>query len=312
MADIRPLPYEILWNVYDNQPITDVNFKWEAASNTLSLVLFIFIHSFCKHRNFSLAIEFMWTHAFLPNKVYRGIKLKEVEGMKAQYEAYCLHILRNECSVMMLSEDYTQIRAVVLLEWMTEEWHSWWEYHHNLYIVEPNSFFFLFARTYLPSVVPKGLFQELIRLKKDLMVQTKKQNEWEKLDSLMVLEIGFQQYMYDDDLFQLCIFDVFAAVAQHMEMPRVCFIALTKQEQTIAEQAMYDEYSRSIYSIYKVNNKRPFDVLRDLNEMHAVNFLLPLEPILFYKFMPGFEKFHEALEAHERKEREEEMGRNAD
>lgn len=98
-----------------------------------TLLGIIRIHSFTisfhlspsSHRNFSLAIEFMWTHAFLPNRVYGGIKLQDVEGMKAQYEAYCLHILRNECSVMVLSEDYTQIRAVVLLEWMTEEWHSW-------------------------------------------------------------------------------------------------------------------------------------------------------------------------------------------
>lgn len=160
--------------------------------------------------------------------------------------------------------------------------------------------------------MPKGLFQELIRLKKDLMVQTKKQENWETLDSLMVLEVGFQKYMYDDIPFQICMFDVFAAVAEHMKMPRVCFIALTKNEQLIAEMAEYEEYSRSIYSIYKVGNKRPFDVLRDLNEMHAVNFLWMLSPILFYKFMPGFEKFHEALEAQERKEREEEMARNAD
>jgi len=27
----------------------------------------------------------------------------------------------------MISEDETQIRAVGLLEWMTEEWHSWYD-----------------------------------------------------------------------------------------------------------------------------------------------------------------------------------------
>lgn len=169
-----------------------------------------------------------------------------------------------------------------------------------------------FSRTYLPSVVPKGLFQELIRLKKDLMIQTKIKYKWQTLDSLMVLEMGLQSYMYNDIDFQLCIFDVFAAVAQHMHMPRVCIIALTVKEQLAAANADYDEFEKSIYSIYKVNNKRPFDALRDLNEMHALNYLLPLAPILFYKFMPGFEKFHEALEAQERKEREEEMARNAD
>lgn len=67
----------------------------------------------------------MWNNAFLPNIVYKGINLHDVENIKEQYENYCLHILRNECSVMLLSEDFMQIRAVVLLEWMTEEWHSW-------------------------------------------------------------------------------------------------------------------------------------------------------------------------------------------
>lgn len=144
------------------------------------------------------------------------------------------------------------------------------------------------------------------------MVQTKIQNEWETLDSLMVLEMGLPVHLYDDPNFQTCIFDVFASVAQHMHMPRVCFIALTVREQVAAELAEFDEYSRSIYSIYKVGRQRPFDVLRDLDEMYAVNFMLPLGPILYYKLMPGFEKFHDALEAQERKEREEAMGRQSE
>lgn len=144
------------------------------------------------------------------------------------------------------------------------------------------------------------------------MIQTKIAQKWQTLDSLMVLEMGLQSYMYDDNDFLNCIFDVFAAVAQHMKMPNVCIIALTVKEQRAAEEALYDEHGKSIYSIYKVNNKRPFDVLRDFNEMHALNYLLTLEPILYYKLMPGFEKFHDALEAQERKEREEEMARNAD
>lgn len=161
-------------------------------------------------------------------------------------------------------------------------------------------------------MVPNGLFQELIRLKKDLMVQTKLQDEWETLDSLMVLEIGYPSHLYYDPNFQICMFDVFASVAQHMHMPRVCFIALTVREQLAAESADFEEYSKSIYSIYKVGRQRPFDVLRDLDEMYAVNFMLPLSPILYYKLMPGFEKFHEALEAQEQKEREEAMGRQSE
>ncbi|KAH8411911.1 hypothetical protein KR222_002116 [Zaprionus bogoriensis] len=273
MTDLRPLQYDIKWDVYEGMPITDINFK--------QLVLFRF------YRNYSLVIDFMWQYGFMNNIVYEGVGLHEMEEMKEIYSNYCLHILRNECSVMMLSQDETQVIAVALLEWMTEE-------------------------IYLPSVVPNGLFQELILLRKGLMYRTKEQQEWEKIDSLMVLELGFTQEMYEDQNLQICMFDVFGAVAQHMHMPRICFIALTVREQMAAELAEFEEYGRSIYSIYKVGNQRPFDVLRDLDEMYAVLFVLALEPILFYRDMPGFEVFHAILDAQERKQREEEMARNTE
>ncbi|XP_062142231.1 uncharacterized protein LOC133850209 isoform X1 [Drosophila sulfurigaster albostrigata] len=265
MSDVRPLQYDIKWDVWEDMPITDIHFK-----------------------NYSLVIEFMWTKSFLQNIVYKGVGLHEEEGMKEIFSNYCMHILRNECSVMMLSKDETQIVAVALLEWMTDEWHSW--------IV-------------LPSTVPKGLFQEFIHLKKDLMQHTKIAMELDNFDSLTVHEVAFPDALYTDIDFQICMFDVFGSVAQHMHMPRVCFIALTTREQNAADLAEYAEYGRSIYSIYKVGNKRPFDVLRDLDEMYALLFLLPLDPILYYQDMPGFEGFHEALRAKERKEREEELMR---
>lgn len=133
--------------------------------------------------------------------------------------------------------------------------------------------------------------------------------ELDNFDSLMVHEVGFPEDLFDNTDFQICIFDVFGAVAQHMHMPRVVFIALTTSEQDAAENAEYAEYGRSIYSIYKVGNQRPFDILRDLDEMYALLFMLPLDPIVEFEDMPGFEAFHEALKAQQRKEREEELMR---
>ncbi|KAH8376701.1 hypothetical protein KR093_000919, partial [Drosophila rubida] len=237
---------------------------------------------------YNLVIEFMWKNSFLQNVVYKGIHLHEVEGMKENYASYCMHILRNECSVMMLTKDETQIVAVALIEWMTEEWHSW---------------------ILLPSTVTKGLFQEFILLKKELVHNTKIAMGLECFDALTVHEVGFPDDLYTNMDFQICIFDVFGSVAQHMHMPRVCFIALTTREQDAADLAEYADYGRSIYSIYKVGNKRPFDILRDLDEMYALIYLLPLDPIIHYLNMPGFEKFHEALRAKEQKEREEELMR---
>jgi len=157
--------------------------------------------------------------------------------------------------------------------------------------------------------VAKGLFQELIFLKVDLMLSTKRNLQLDNFDCLMVHEVGFPEHLYTNHDFQICIFDVFGSVAQHMHMPRVCFVALSVKEQYAAELAEFSECGRSIYSIYKVGNQRPFDVLRDLDEMYALLFMLPIDPILVYELMPGFEKFHEALKAQERKEREEELMR---
>lgn len=67
----------------------------------------------------------MWKNSFQQNIVYRGVGLTNLEGMKEVYTDYCMHILRNECSVMMMNQEETQIVAVALLEWMTDDWHSW-------------------------------------------------------------------------------------------------------------------------------------------------------------------------------------------
>ncbi|XP_034473226.1 uncharacterized protein LOC117780706 [Drosophila innubila] len=265
MDDVRPLQYDIKWDVWEGMPITDIHFK-----------------------NYNIVIDFMWKNSFLQNIVFKGVGLHEMDGMKEIYTDYCMHILRNECSVMMMNREETQIVAVALLEWMTDEWHSW---------------------IFLPSTVSKGLFQELILLKKELMKNVKLSLELDNFDCLMVHEVGFPEDLFSNNDFQICIFDVFGAVAQHMHMPRVCFIALTMREQFAAEMAEYAEYGRSIYSIYKVGSQRPFDVLRDLDEMYALLFMLPLDPILIYENMPGFEAFQEALKAKERKEREEELMR---
>ncbi|XP_030241250.1 uncharacterized protein LOC115563036 [Drosophila navojoa] len=263
MGDVRPLQYDIKWDTWNDMPITDIHFK-----------------------NYELAIEFMWENSFLQSIVFEGLGLHDLTEMKPIYHDYCMHILRNECSVMMLDETETKILAVALLEWMTDAWHSW---------------------VFLPAFVGKGLFQRLIELKGDLMAATKRSLQMETFDSLMVHEIGFPADLYEDQDFQMCIYDVFGMVAQHMHMPRVCFIALTTKDQYTAELADYMEIGRSIYSIYKVDNNRPFDCLRDLDEMYALLYMLPLTPIRNYLEWPGFEAFHEALLAQERREREEEL-----
>lgn len=78
------------------------------------------------NRNYELAIEFMWENSFLQSIVYEGLGLHDLMEMKPIYHEYCMHILRNECSVMMLDETETKILAVALLEWMTDAWHSWY------------------------------------------------------------------------------------------------------------------------------------------------------------------------------------------
>ncbi|XP_030556559.1 uncharacterized protein LOC115759700 [Drosophila novamexicana] len=266
MDDVRPLQYDIKWDEWEGKPITDINFK-----------------------HYGIVIEFMWENSFLQSIVYEGLGLHELAEMKGIYTDYCRHILRNECSVMMMNESETRIEAVALLEWMTEAWHSW---------------------VFLPSFVAKGHFQKLIDLKEQLMADTKKSLNMDNLDCLMVHEIGFPNNLYGDQDFAICMFDVFGMVAQHMHMPRVCFIALTSKDQYEAELAEYSELGRSIYSIYKAEgNKRPFDCLRDLDEMYALLYVLPLDPIVHYMEWPGFEAFHAALKAKELKEKEEEQMR---
>ncbi|EDW37299.1 GL25609 [Drosophila persimilis] len=253
MDDIRTLKYEIKWDEYEGMPVTDINFK-----------------------HYDLVIDFMWENSFLKSMVFEGLGLFEVEGMRQIYSNYVRHILQNECSVMMLSADETEIKAVGLLEWMTEEWHSW---------------------VFLPSSIPKCLFKQVIMMKQELVAATKENLGLAVYDSLTVHEIGFPDDLCFNRDFLLCMFDTFGAVAQHMHMPRVCFIALSTVEQAAASVVEYDEIGRTIYSIYKVGSSRPFDILRELDEMYALIFELPVSPIVHYMDMPGFEAFHEALAA---------------
>ncbi|KAH8251226.1 hypothetical protein KR032_003705 [Drosophila birchii] len=257
MDDTRTLRYEIKWDEFEGMLITDINSYYD------------------------MVIEFMWNNSFLKSLVFESLGLFSLPDMKETYYNYVLHILRNECSVMMISEDEKQIRAVGLLEWMTEEWHSW---------------------VFFPSSMPRNLFQQIILMKKELIDATKVNLGISTYDSLMIHEIAFPDELYFNKDFLMTMFDVFASVAQHMHMPRVSFIALSTVDQEAASLIEYDEIGRTIYSIYKVGNTRPFDILRELDEMYALFFELPLPPILKYLDMPGFEEFHEALDARLAKE----------
>ncbi|XP_020810628.1 uncharacterized protein LOC110185950 [Drosophila serrata] len=258
MDDTRTLKYTIKWDEFEGMLITDINFKY-----------------------YDMVIEFMWTQSFLKSLVFESLGLFNLPDMKETYSKYVLHILRNECSVMMISEDEKQIKAVGLLEWMTEEWHSW---------------------VFFPSSMPRNLFQQIIMMKKELIDATKENLGISTYDALMVHEIAFPDELYFNKDFLMVMFDAFASVAQHMHMPRVSFIALSTADQEAASLIEYDEIGRTIYSIYKVGNTRPFDILRELDEMYALLFELPLPPLLKYVDMPGFEEFHEALDARLAKE----------
>nr|XP_036678624.1 uncharacterized protein LOC108010824 isoform X1 [Drosophila suzukii] len=258
MDDIRTLRFDIQWDVFEGMQIVDINSKY-----------------------YDMVIEFMWSQSFLKSLVYESLGLFDLPDMKETYSKYVRHILQNECSVMMISEDETQIRAVGLLEWMTEEWHSW---------------------VFFPSSLPRNLFQQIIMMKKKLIDATKKNLGITTYDSLIVHEIAFPDELYFNRDFLMTIFDVFGYVAQHMHMPRVSFIALSSVDQEATSMIEYDEIGRTIYSIYKVGNTRPFDILRELDEMYALLYELPVTPILKYVDMPGFEEFHEALDARLAKE----------
>ncbi|EDV59136.2 uncharacterized protein LOC6542558 isoform X2 [Drosophila erecta] len=258
MEDVRTLRYDIQWEVFEGMQIVDINSKY-----------------------YDMVIEFMWSQSFLKSLVYESLGLFDLPNMKETYSWYVRHILRNECSVMMISEDETQIRAVGLLEWMTEEWHSW---------------------VFFPSSLPRNLFQQIIMMKKELIDATKASLGVSTYDALFVHEIAFPDELYFNQDFLATIFDVFGFVAQHMHMPRVHFIALSSVDQEAASLIEYEEVGRTIYSIYKVGNTRPFDILRELDEMYALLFELAVSPVQKYIEMPGFEAFHEALDARLAKE----------
>ncbi|KAH8328957.1 hypothetical protein KR074_000616 [Drosophila pseudoananassae] len=265
MGDIRTLRYDIHWDSFEGMRITDINSKRP--------------YSFCRY--YDMVVEFMWNQSFLKSLVFESLGFFEMADMKENYSIYVRHILRNECSVMMISQDETQIKAVGLLEWMTDEWHSW---------------------VFFPSSLPRNLFQQIIMMKKELIDATKEKLGISVYDSLMVHELAFPDDLYFNKDFLMTMFDVFGVVAQHMHMPRVSFIALSTVDQEAASMIEYDEIGRTIYSIYKVGNTRPFDILRELDEMYALLFELPVSPIVKYTEMPGFEEFHEALEARLAKE----------
>lgn len=139
-------------------------------------------------------------------------------------------------------------------------------------------------------------------MKKELIDATKANMGISTYDALFVHEIAFPDELYFNRDFLSTIFDVFGFVAQHMHMPRVSFIALSSVDQEAASLIDYEEIGRTIYSIYKVGNTRPFDILRELDEMYALLFELAVSPVLKYIEMPGFEEFHEALDARLAKE----------
>ncbi|XP_061391628.1 mucin-4-like [Musca vetustissima] len=172
------------------------------------------------------------------------------------------HILENESSLVIMDSETDDIYGVALMQCMSEEWRSW---------------------TALKVLIHNRNLEELIDLSRNLLQENALENH-KTYDSLHIFSYYIEPLWWDNRCFREKFFEAISLVGQHRHMPRVTYMALCRREGDLFEANGFREIQRVLYSMYVYKGRRPFDHLRDLDEMYGCLYEKEVE-----KLMP-FEK----------------------
>lgn len=170
-------------------------------------------------------------------------------------------ILQNECSMVVVDKDNV-IKGAALCYCMTKQWKSW---------------------TAMKLLNTAGSMEELLNITIKALEEHNLRNPDERLeDCLHIFYIKVDEDLREDPCFMKRFYGAMSELGRHMKLPYVSLLAFTNLERDLLAVTDFQESTRIIYSMYIHNRRRPFDKLRDMDEMYAALYVKKLEPLTHY------------------------------
>ncbi|XP_036338668.1 uncharacterized protein LOC118748402 [Rhagoletis pomonella] len=224
--------------------------------------------------------DYMVENSFRLNRLYTQLKIHDIPNVEEYYRRYVKHVLHDECSIMVIDEETSEIFGVALVKLMTKEWRSW--------------------TIWLQIIDQSTLYGEFMLLRRMQVLNFEKEHPEHEYDSLHLFEYYLRPELKANVDFMTKFFNVICEVARHMLMPRVSLVGTMLEEQQQAETAGFQPLSQLIYSLVEVQGLRAFQTLRDINEMYMVLYERSVEPLMpFYCLPPPYAFDEEDRRKHE-------------
>uniref|UniRef100_W8BNF8 Uncharacterized protein n=1 Tax=Ceratitis capitata TaxID=7213 RepID=W8BNF8_CERCA len=212
--------------------------------------------------------DFMVERSFQLNPLFAHLKIHELPDVEDAYRRYVMHVLRDECSIMIVDEQSNEIFGVALMKCMTKEWRSW--------------------TIWMQMFDATTLFSRFMLLIRMLVLKYGEEHTEHELNGLHLFEFYLHPELKADPVFVAKFFNSIFEVARHMSMPRVSFVGITLQEQQLVEAHNFQSLSHLIYSLVEDEGVRAFQSLRDIDEMYMVSFEYLVKPLTpFYRMPPS-------------------------
>ncbi|XP_037808447.1 uncharacterized protein LOC119601537 [Lucilia sericata] len=204
---------------------------------------------------------------FYNHRIFQVLKLQQEADIEKEFLKIVKHILENESSILVMDLRNNEIKGVALLMCMTQKWRSWMA---------------------LQLLIENERFRELCDLIRwCLQQQTIRHPQNPGGDSLHLFSFHVCEELQENKEFMCGFFKAICEVCRHMHMPRVTYLCLAQSDRDYLNLAEFKEMVRIIYSIYTTyKGRRPFDRLRDINEMYGgfyekkVEILIPYQDML--------------------------------
>ncbi|KAM7348155.1 uncharacterized protein ACRADG_007572 [Cochliomyia hominivorax] len=207
--------------------------------------------------------QFMWEY-FQSNQLFHVLKISQDPDIENELQKIIKHILQDNSSLVVMNEN-KEIMGVALLKCMTRKWRSW----SCLHVQIENEHF-------------KELYAVLQWCRQQQFI---KHPENPGGNSLHLFSFHLNEELMEDKEFLMEFFKAISQVARHMHLKRVTYLCLTRQARECMELAGFKEMIRIIYSIYVFKGKRPFQRLRDINEMYGGFYEKQVEGLKSYQEM---------------------------
>lgn len=208
-------------------------------------------------------LEFMLEY-FRSYPLFKILKISQDNQTEQEFLKLVKHILLDESSIMVVNEN-NEIKGIALLKCMTQEWRSW-----------------IALQLLIENKIFKELYASITWCREQQSLKYPKNPAG---DSLHIFCFHFCEELRKDEKFLLKFLSTIQEVAQHMHLEKVTYLCLTRENAEIMELAGFKEMIRIIYSMYVFKGKRPFDRLRDINEMYGGFYEKQVEKLKPYKEM---------------------------